>query len=55
MEFKAKVIRNYQVTIPYEVRRLLDIKVGSYIRFIIDQDSGKVFIERVTTERKRLA
>ena len=54
MEIKVKVTRNYQVTIPSEVRELLGIKVGSYIKFIIDPDTKRVYIERAITERKRL-
>ncbi|RLG40147.1 MAG: AbrB family transcriptional regulator [Thermoproteota archaeon] len=54
MEVKVKVTRNYQVTIPSEVRELLGIKVGSYIRFVIDPSTRRVYIEKASTERKRL-
>ncbi len=54
MEAKVKVTRNYQVTIPSEIRRLLGIKVGSYIRFVVDPETGKVYIEKASTERKRI-
>lgn len=53
-EVKVKVTRNYQVTIPVEVRRLLGISVGSYVRFVIDEQSGRVYIEKVESERKTL-
>ncbi len=54
MEVKVKVTRNYQVTIPVEVREFLGIRVGSYIRFVIDPSMGRVYIEKAVTERKRL-
>ncbi len=54
MEIKVKVTRNYQVTIPLEVRKFLGIRVGSYIRFVIDSSTGRVYIEKATMERKRL-
>lgn len=53
-EVKVKVTRNYQVTIPVEVRRLLGISIGSYVRFVIDEQSGRVYIEKVESERKTL-
>jgi len=36
------------------VRRLLGISVGSYVRFVIDEQSGRVYIEKVESERKTL-
>lgn len=54
MEVKAKVTRNYQVTIPVEVREFLGIRVGSYIRFVIDESTGRVYIEKASTQRRRL-
>ncbi len=53
-EVRAKVTRNYQVTIPIEVRKLLGIEIGSYVRFVIDESSKRVYIEKVGCERKTL-
>ncbi len=54
MEVKVKVTRNYQITIPSKVRELLGVKVGSYVRFVIDPHTKRVYLEKATTERKRL-
>ncbi|RLG50937.1 MAG: AbrB family transcriptional regulator [Thermoproteota archaeon] len=54
MEAKAKVTRNYQVTIPLEVRSRLGIEVGSYVRFVVDEKTGRVYLEKAASRRKRL-
>ncbi|QPG51216.1 AbrB/MazE/SpoVT family DNA-binding domain-containing protein [Saccharolobus solfataricus] len=41
----SKVTRNFQVTIPYEIRKVLGIKEGDYIEFAIE--NGKVMIKPV--------
>ena len=37
-KYISKVTRNYQVTIPYEIRQFLNIKEGEYIEFEIEGD-----------------
>ncbi|MCH4816686.1 MAG: AbrB/MazE/SpoVT family DNA-binding domain-containing protein [Saccharolobus sp.] len=39
----SKVTRNYQLTIPLEIREFLGIKEGEYVEFEIDD--GKVVIK----------
>lgn len=38
MRYVSKVTRNYQVTIPLEIREKLGIKVGDYIMFEVRGD-----------------
>ncbi len=54
IEAYAKVTRNYQVTIPLEIRERLGIKEGDLVKFILDERSGKVYLVRVTERRIRL-
>ena len=42
-KYISKVTRNYQVTIPHEIRQFLNIKEGEYIEFEIEGD--KVIIK----------
>ena len=44
----SKVTRNYQVTIPREIRELADVKVGDTMLFIKDGD--EVLLKRVNKE-----
>ena len=54
LEVRVKVTRNYQVTIPLEVRERLGIRVGDVVRFVVDDVSGRVYLEKVSGERKRI-
>ena len=44
-KYISKVTRNYQITIPYEIRQLLNIKEGEYVEFEIEGD--KVIIKPI--------
>jgi len=44
-KYVSKVTRNYQITIPYEIREMLNIKEGEYVEFIIEGD--KVIIKPI--------
>ncbi|MFX0062213.1 MAG: AbrB/MazE/SpoVT family DNA-binding domain-containing protein [Candidatus Hermodarchaeota archaeon] len=42
----SKMTRNYQASIPPEVREDLGLKVGDFIGFIKDVD-GKIYLKRI--------
>ena len=42
----SKVTRNFQVTVPTDIRRALHIKVGSFIDFVIEK--GRVILKPKT-------
>jgi len=44
-KYVSKVTRNYQITIPCEIREMLDIKEGEYVEFEIEGD--KVIIRSI--------
>ena len=46
----AKVTRNYQVTIPQDVRKLHDIRIGDTVLFAIERERVDFF----KIERKRI-
>lgn len=48
---KVKVTRNYQITIPAEIRRKIGLKEGEEVEVSLDE-SGRVLIERMRTERR---
>ncbi|RLF22263.1 MAG: AbrB family transcriptional regulator [Thermoprotei archaeon] len=50
----AKVTRNFQVTIPLEIREKLGVKEGDMIVFIFNEESGKVYMTKVVERRLRL-
>jgi len=54
IEVYVKVTRNFQVTIPLEIREKLCIKVGDKVKFVFDEKSGKVYLVRVPETRIRL-
>ncbi|AAK41870.1 AbrB/MazE/SpoVT family DNA-binding domain-containing protein [Saccharolobus solfataricus] len=41
---EVKVTRNYQITIPYEIRQKLGIKIGD--KLIVTVDGDKIVIEK---------
>ena len=49
---KVKVTRNYQVTIPAEVRNKAGIKEGDLLE--VRWEEGKIVMEKAKKERKRL-
>lgn len=48
----TKVTRNYQITIPAEIRKALGIKEGELLE--VKLENGKIVIERLKKERKTL-
>ncbi|MFA4646614.1 AbrB/MazE/SpoVT family DNA-binding domain-containing protein [Pyrococcus kukulkanii] len=48
----TKVTRNYQITIPAEIRRALGIKEGELLEVYLEGD--KIIIRRFERRRKRL-
>ena len=54
LEVRVKVTRNYQVTIPLEVRERLGIRVGDVVRFVVDDGNGRIYLEETLEKRKRI-
>ncbi|RLF18409.1 MAG: AbrB family transcriptional regulator [Thermoprotei archaeon] len=54
IEAYVKVTRNFQVTIPLEIREKLNIKEGDRVKFVFDEESGKVYLMKVPETRIRL-
>ncbi len=50
---RVKVTRNYQVTIPAEVRGEAGISIGDYLEVTVD-DKGRIVMSKVRDERLRL-
>lgn len=50
---RVKVTRNYQVTIPAEIRNKVGLKEGEEVEVYLDE-LGRILIERVETKRKTL-
>ncbi|EHR77895.1 AbrB family transcriptional regulator [Thermococcus litoralis DSM 5473] len=48
----TKVTRNYQITIPAEIRKALGIKEGEVLE--VKLEDGRIIIERPKKERKTL-
>ncbi|MFQ6074604.1 MAG: AbrB/MazE/SpoVT family DNA-binding domain-containing protein [Candidatus Bathyarchaeia archaeon] len=48
---KVKVTRNYQVTIPEEVRRELDIKEGDYVKIECFNKTSALIKKLIPVER----
>ncbi len=48
----TKVTRNYQITIPAEIRKALGIKEGELLEVSLEGD--KIVIQRLKKRRKRL-
>ncbi|ADX84688.1 AbrB/MazE/SpoVT family DNA-binding domain-containing protein [Saccharolobus islandicus] len=42
---KVKVTRNFQVTIPSEIREKLGIKEGDYVEVTLDESNGAIIIK----------
>ena len=48
----TKVTRNYQITIPVEIRKALGIREGELLE--VELENGKIIIKRLKKERKTL-
>jgi AbrB family looped-hinge helix DNA binding protein len=42
---KVKVTRNFQITIPVEMREKLDIKEGDYVEVALDEREGAIIVK----------
>jgi len=51
---KVKVTRNYQVSIPAEIRRLLNIKLGDVLEVRCDEERGEIILKKVEERRRTL-
>ena len=51
---KVKVTRNYQVSIPAEIRRLLNIKLGDVLEVRCDEERGEIILKKVEEQRRTL-
>jgi len=51
---KVKVTRNYQVSIPAEIRRLLNIKLGDVLEVRCDEEKREVILRKVVERRRTL-
>jgi len=48
------VTRNYQVSIPAEVRRLLNIKLGDVLEVRCDEEKREIILRKVEERRRTL-
>ena len=48
----VKVTRNYQLTIPSKVRAKVDIREGSFVKVIYDENEGVIKV--IPVKRKRI-
>ena len=51
---KVKVTRNYQVSIPAEIRRLLNIKLGDVLEVRCDEERGEIILRKLEERRRTL-
>jgi len=51
---RTKVTRNYQVSIPAEIRRLLNIKLGDVLEVHCDEEKRKTILRKVEEQRRTL-
>jgi AbrB family looped-hinge helix DNA binding protein len=42
---KVKVTRNFQITIPAEIREKLEIKEGDYVEVMLDEREGAIIVK----------
>lgn len=50
---KVKITRNYQLTIPAQIRAKLGLKEGEIVEVNLDRE-GRILIERVSGRRRTL-
>ena len=46
--------RNYQVSIPAEIRRLLNIKLGGVLEVRCDEERGEIILRKLEERRRTL-
>lgn len=51
---KVKVTRNYQITIPAEIRRKLNLKLGDILDVSYDEVKREIVIKKIPERRKTL-
>ena len=51
---KVKVTRNYQITIPAEIRRISNIRLGDVLEVRYDEKKKEIIIKKVEEKRKTL-
>ena len=51
---KIKVTRNYQITIPVEIRRKLDLRIGDILDVTYDNERDIILIKKVKQNRRTL-
>ena len=49
----TRVTRNFQITIPSEIRKVFDIREGEYLEVGIEDD--KIVIKKLERKRKRIS
>ena len=49
---KVKVTRNYQITIPSEIRRKVGINIGDLLIMTYDEKRGEIIIKKAEERRK---
>ncbi len=47
-----KLTRNFQLTIPAEIRKSLDLDIGDYVE--IEKEDDKIVLKKVKKERKTI-
>ncbi len=50
---RVKVTRNFQVTIPVEIRNKIGLREGDYLEVLLD-DRGRIIMVKVERKRKTL-
>ena len=51
---KVKVTRNYQITIPAEIRRKINLRLGDVVDVTYDEKTGEIRIKKISKRRKTL-
>ena len=50
---RVKVTRNFQITIPSDIRSKIGLKEGEEVEVYLD-DEGRILVERIAAKRKTL-
>ncbi|ADC65024.1 transcriptional regulator, AbrB family [Ferroglobus placidus DSM 10642] len=51
---RVKITRNYQITIPAEVRKKMGLKIGDLLEVEYDKNKEVIIIRKVKEERRTL-
>ncbi len=51
---RVKVTRNYQITIPAEIRRKINLRLGEVVDVLYDEKTGEIRIKKISERRKTL-